>query len=278
MCILSKNHILLPQRGAKAEDMGEGSVPGRPHRVLLNYMYVIVSLILLFISRFQHGTLYLWFKPNMRSISLVFILFSLEMEPWNYPTKVLCFLGHFMLRILLVWFPEFRDKSFWLFWCPLVFWLFWCPLAQTIMQRKIQLPSRDGTDDKEQRNKNQKEDEGTSWETPLEAKAEVSEFRSNILELCPFKSDKRGLYGLTIPPRTLPPLDQALVSAVFSVEVRRGSDWASIFLLRSPSEWAYLPLAPLRRLMDFFKNGSNCLWDSTLHGHSCFSPSQVTAV
>ena len=27
--------IWVPQGGAKAEDMGEGSIPGRPHRVLL---------------------------------------------------------------------------------------------------------------------------------------------------------------------------------------------------------------------------------------------------
>ena len=34
----SRAIILVLQRGAKAEDMGEGSVPGRPHRVLLCYI------------------------------------------------------------------------------------------------------------------------------------------------------------------------------------------------------------------------------------------------
>ena len=29
--------ISVLQRGAEAEDMGEGSVPGRPHRVLFSY-------------------------------------------------------------------------------------------------------------------------------------------------------------------------------------------------------------------------------------------------
>ena len=37
MCI--KTIIWVLQRGAKAEDMGEGSVLGRPHRVLLGYIY-----------------------------------------------------------------------------------------------------------------------------------------------------------------------------------------------------------------------------------------------
>ena len=33
----SRADILVLQRGTKAEDMGEGSVLGRPHRVLFRY-------------------------------------------------------------------------------------------------------------------------------------------------------------------------------------------------------------------------------------------------
>ena len=42
------------------------------------------------------------------------------------------------------------------------------------------------------RNKNQKEDQDICWETPLEAKAGVSEFSTNILDLCFSSQIKEG--------------------------------------------------------------------------------------
>lgn len=67
-----------------------------------------------------------------------------------------------------------------------------CFQVQTIMQRKMYLSSREATEDNEHRNINQKEDQEISWETPVEAKAGVSELRTNILDLSPVESDKRG--------------------------------------------------------------------------------------
>lgn len=61
------------------------------------------------------------------------------------------------------------------------------------------------TEDNEYKNKNQKEDWAICWETPLEAKAGVSELRTSILDLPVFKSDTIGLAGQCpplLPPRS----------------------------------------------------------------------------
>lgn len=142
--------------------------------------------------------------------------------------------------------------------------------AQTIVQKKTHLPSREVTEDKEHRNKIQKEDQEICSETPLEAKAGVSEVRTHPLDLAPFKPDKRGLAGQPSLPGPCILSTRLLPPVLSSVQVRRVSDWDPSFLLRSPSEQAHLPREPHQELMDKKDTGSNSLCDAALPGHSCF--------
>lgn len=69
------------------------------------------------------------------------------------------------------------------------------------------------------------------WETPLNVKAVVSAFRTNILEPSPLESDGRWVVG---QPSFLGPCSfrQSLCPHVLlSVEVRRGYYWDFTFLL-----------------------------------------------
>ena len=47
-------YYLATQRGAAAEDIGVGSVPGRSHRVLLGYIYTLVIVNNAAMNCFQH--------------------------------------------------------------------------------------------------------------------------------------------------------------------------------------------------------------------------------